>query len=94
MEANAKGRNKAVDADGSFNVWGNSLALRINKNVARVAGAQEGGPVHIHAEPGRIVIEIPQHRKESLAQLLARFEPEQHSGEEMAFKTMGNEAIE
>lgn len=90
----SKRRGQSVDVTGNFNTWGNSLALRITKNVAQISGAQDGSPVHIHAEPGRIIIDIPRHDRESLDEMLARFDPDLHGGEEMAFKPQGKEVNE
>ncbi len=77
---------------GKFSRWGNSLALRIPKRVAQIAGAQHGTLVRIHAEPRKIVIDISRQAHERLDEMLARFDPALHGGEEMAFKPIGHEA--
>ena len=37
---------------------GNSLAVRIPKNIVEFSGIKEGGEVYIHPEKGKIVIDI------------------------------------
>lgn len=69
--------------DTSINQWGNGLAVRLNKAVAKTAGVAEGTPVRIVAEPGRITIEITEKMK-SLDEMLKAFRPELHGGELMA----------
>ena len=51
-----------------INRWGNSLGVRIPKDVARRAGLAEGARVEIEAEEGRIVIapSAPRYRLEDL----------------------------
>ncbi len=48
--------------------WGNSLGVRIPKDVARRAGLSEGARVEIEAEDNRIVIapSAPRYRLEDL----------------------------
>jgi len=55
--------------------WGNSLGLRIPKDVADQAGLQAGSRVEIAAENGRIVI-APARRRYVLAELLEGMTPE------------------
>ena len=69
--------------DSSINQWGNGLAVRLNKAVAKTAGVAEGTPVRIFAEPGRITIEITEKMK-SLDDMLQAFSLELHGGELMA----------
>jgi antitoxin MazE len=75
-----------------INVWGNSLALRLTKSVAAVAGMAQGTTVRIVAQPGRIVIETA--RRPTLDEMLAAFDPKMHgqAGEVMAFAPVGQEA--
>jgi antitoxin MazE len=73
----------AFTVDASINQWGNGLAVRINKTVAKAAGVAEGTPVHISAEPGRIVIETAE-KKPSLEEMLMAYDRDLHGGELMA----------
>lgn len=73
----------ATAVDTSINQWGNGLAVRINKTVARAAGVADGTPVRIVAEPGKIVIEATS-KKQTLAQMLSAFNYNVHGGELMA----------
>ena len=54
--------------------WGNSLAVRLPKSVAREAGVEYGAPVDISLESGRIVI-APRARKYELKDLLKAVKP-------------------
>jgi antitoxin MazE len=74
------------------NVWGNSLAVRLSKAVAKAAGMAEETPIRISAEPGRIVIEM-ETKRPSLTQLLAAYDPARHGGEVMAFRPRGKEVL-
>jgi antitoxin MazE len=55
--------------------WGNSLGLRIPKDVARQTGLREGDRVDIEAEGDRIIIS-PARRRYVLADLLKGMTPE------------------
>ena len=72
--------------------WGTSLGLRITKSVAKVAGVEANSRVTITARPGRIVIESVA-AGPSLDDMLARFVPERHGGETMAFAPVGKEVL-
>ena len=72
--------------------WGSSLGLRITKAIAKVAGVEANSQVTISAQPGRIVIESVAARP-SLDDMLARFDPERHGGEVMAFAPVGREVL-
>jgi len=55
--------------------WGNSLGVRIPRDVARRAGLSEGSRVEIEAEDNRIVI-APSAPRYRLADLLEGMTPE------------------
>ncbi|CAN7412316.1 hypothetical protein LJR289_002542 [Pseudoduganella sp. LjRoot289] len=80
----------AVDA--SVNQWGNGLAVRISKAVAKAAGVVEGTRVRITAQEGRIIVEKIEPTP-SLDAMLAAFDPERHGGEAMALTPVGKEVL-
>jgi antitoxin MazE len=73
--------------------WGNSLGVRIPAAVAKAAQFELDQPVQVVAEEGRVVIKPIGSRKLSLAEKLERFDPARHSGEEMATRKVGVEAL-
>ena len=78
--------------ESSVKQWGNGLAIRITKAIAKTAGVSEGSAICVHAEFGRIVIEVAT-KKPTLDDRLAAFDPKRHSGEVMAFRPVGAEVI-
>ena len=78
--------------DGAVNQWGNGLAVRISKALAKAAGVEEGTPVRITAQKGRIIVEKIE-KPASLEAMLAAFDPAVHGGEAMAFAPVGVEAL-
>ena len=76
---------------GQISAWGNGLAVRLTKPMAKMAGVAEGTPVRVTARPGRIVIEAEPEL--TLEQMLAAFDPKRHSGEVMAGRAVGVEAF-
>lgn len=80
-----------TSVDGSVSQWGNGLAVRLTKLVAKTAGIADGTPVRITAEKGRIVVEAVENPVTSLDTLLAAFNPLRHGGESMAFVPVGKE---
>jgi antitoxin MazE len=74
-----------------ISAWGNGLALRLTKPMARTAGISDGSPVRVTVKPGRIVIETETEPK--LEQMLAAFDPVKHGGEAMAAGAVGVEAF-
>lgn len=76
----------------SINTWGNGLALRLNKLIAKAAGIAEGTHVRVIAQPGKIIVETTD-RKLTLEEMLAGFDKERHGGEVMAFAPVGKEAL-
>lgn len=71
--------------------WGNGLALRLTKAMAKTAGVADGTPVVVIVKPGRIVIEAE--TEPTLEQMLAAFDPKKHGGEMMADGAVGAEAF-
>ena len=82
----------ASHTEATINQWGNGLAVRLNKTVAKAAGVAEGTQVRILAEPGRIVIETAV-KKRSLEDMLEDFSMELHGGELMASAPVGQEIL-
>ena len=74
-----------------ISAWGNGLALRLTKPMAKAAGVAEGSPVRVTVEPGRIVVETDV--EPTLDQMLAAFDPAKHGGEAMADRPVGIEAF-
>ena len=74
-----------------ISAWGNGLALRLTKPMAKTVGVSEGSPVRVTVNPGRIVIETEV--EPSLEQMLAAFDPKKHGGEAMADRPVGKEAF-
>lgn len=74
-----------------ISAWGNGLALRLTKPMAKAAGLAEGTRVRVVARPGRIVIEADV--EPTLEQMLAAFDPKRHSGELMAGAPVGLEVV-
>lgn len=70
--------HEAVEA--SINQWGNGLAVRLTKSVAKTAGVTAGTPVRIVAQPGRIIVETAE-KEPTIEDMLASFDPQRHSGE-------------
>lgn len=74
-----------------ISAWGNGLALRLTKPMAKTAGVADGSPVRVTVKPGLIVIEtetVP-----TLDAMLAAFDPKRHGGEVMADRPVGVEAF-
>jgi len=76
----------------SINTWGNGLALRLNKLIAKTAGIADGTQVRVIAQPGKIIVETIE-RKPTLDEMLAAFDKDRHGGEVMAFTPVGKEAL-
>ena len=56
--------------------WGNSLAIRIPKGVAKEAHIHEGSTVEFIGEEPSIVVRQPKRPKYSLDELLSKVTPE------------------
>lgn len=63
---------------GQISAWGNGLALRLTKPMAKAAGVTAGTSVRVTVKPGRIIIESE--TEPTLDQMLAAFDPEKHGG--------------
>ena len=50
----------------AFRTWGNSLALRIPKDLAEEIGAKDGRPATIEVRDGKLVIEVIKPKKKRL----------------------------
>ncbi len=74
-----------------ISAWGNGLAFRLTKPMAKTAGVAEGSPIRVTVKPGRIVIETE--IDPTLEQMLAAFDPKMHGGETMADGAQGVEAF-
>lgn len=74
-----------------ISAWGNGLALRLTKPMAKAAGVVDGTPVRVIVKPGRIVIESE--TEPGLEQMLTAFDPIKHGGEVMADAPRGVEAF-
>lgn len=73
--------------------WGNSLAVRIPSAVARSARFSVGQPVEVTVEDASVVVRPVGEPKLTLAQKLALFDPEKHSGEIMPTSRVGAEVF-
>lgn len=76
---------------GQISAWGNGLALRLTKPMAKTAGVADGSPVRVTVKPGRIVIETEV--EPTLEQMLAAFDPKKHGGEVLVGRAVGKEAF-
>lgn len=74
-----------------ISAWGNGLALRITKPMAKAAGVSSGSQVRVIVKPGRIVIESD--AEPTLEDMLAKFDPKRHGGEVMADAPRGVESF-
>ncbi len=71
--------------------WGNSLAVRIPAQVERSARFKVGQPVEVSAQDSNVLVRAIGEPKLSLAQKLAKFDPDRHGGEVMATARVGRE---
>lgn len=74
-----------------INTWGNGLAFRLTRQMAKAAGLAEGSRVRVTVKPGQIVLQAES--RPTLAQMLAKFDPAIHGGEVMADAPVGVEVI-
>ena len=79
----------------AFQKWGNSLALRVPKVVAREIGASDGKTAEMSVRDGKLVIEVtkPKRRKRryTLDELVAGITPENRYEEIDWGPPVGNE---
>ncbi len=71
--------------------WGHNLGVRIPAAVARAARLHADQRVRVGVEDGRVVITPLEDAPLTLAQRLARFDPERHGGEAMRAAALGAE---
>jgi antitoxin MazE len=76
---------------GQISAWGNGLAIRITKPMAKTACVVDGSPVRITVKPGRIVIESE--TEPTLEQMLAMFDPKRHGVDMLADARLGVKAF-
>ena len=72
--------------------WGNSLGLRIPKDVAERAHLREGSIVDVSAEDDRVVV-TPARRRYSLRDLLAGVRKDNLHGEVDTGEPVGKEVL-
>lgn len=72
--------------------WGNSLAVRIPASIARSARLRAGQPVELTVAEDGIHLRPKGAPRTTLAQKLAAFDTELHSGEMMTTVPVGREA--
>ncbi len=57
--------------------WGNSLGVRLPKEIVRQAGLEKGRPVEMTVEDGRVIIAVPKRRRRyTIEELLEGMTPE------------------
>ncbi|MBC5765756.1 AbrB/MazE/SpoVT family DNA-binding domain-containing protein [Ramlibacter albus] len=78
--------------EGTVQKWGNGLAIRLTRRVARASGIEEGTNVVIKADMGVLVVETKR-RPMTLEERLAHFDPKRHGGEAMALRPVGKEVL-
>ena len=71
--------------------WGNSLGVRIPKTLAQEAAVEEGLPVNVTIEDGRLVVAPIRGGRLDLQELLAQITPDNLHGEVNFGKPTGRE---
>jgi antitoxin MazE len=71
--------------------WGNSLAVRIPKNLAAEVNVQDGDPVEVSVEGGALVVR-PQAKRYSIEDLVEGITPKNRHGETDWGQPAGKEA--
>jgi antitoxin MazE len=72
--------------------WGNSLAIRIPKDVAERVAINQGSELELNVVNGREIILVPKRKAPTLEELLAKITPENRHTE-IDFGIEGNELI-
>jgi antitoxin MazE len=90
MASTVRSRHTGTSVD-QIIAWGDGLALRLTKPMAKTAGVTEGTSVRITVRPGRIVIEAE--LEPTLEQMLAAFDPKRHGGELIVDRARGVETF-
>lgn len=67
------------------------LAIRLTAPFAETVGLAAGMRITVEAVRGGVMVQRVDRSKDSLAALLARFDPALHGGEAMAFAPYGRE---
>ena len=70
--------------------WGNSLAVRLPRQVVDAANLQEGAEVEITVDDGKLTI-APRRPRYQLSELLADYKPKHRHGEQDWGKRKGKE---
>ena len=73
--------------------WGNSLAIRIPKPVAKEAGVNEGDAIELKAQQGEIKVRLRE-RVPTLQELVSQITPENRHGETLVDTEIGKEIVE
>lgn len=84
---------KAMTTETTIQKWGNSLAIRIPRDVAEKIAVQQGSEIELSVIENKIIL-VPKHpaKKYNLEELLSKVTPEnRHS--EINFGVEGNEMI-
>lgn len=71
--------------------WGNSLALRIPKNLAAEVNVQDGDPVDVSVEDGALVVR-PGRKRYTIDELVADMTPDDRGDEVEWGPPVGKEA--
>jgi antitoxin MazE len=74
--------------------WGNSLAIRVPKELARKLQVSEGSPVDLELREGELVVRPAPRRSLSLKKLLTQCKPSQLHGETDFGPNVGREVVE
>jgi len=79
------------DMETRIQKWGNSLGLRIPRSFAAEAQVEEGSPVDLSVENGRLLVRPLRTRKYALNALLKKVKPKNLHDEVATGKRIGRE---